>query len=200
MMFKKMDYEKYWPLFLSLIIAFLFFVIIPNKIKIPQNFDNFLTAAITFISIILGFLGVALTIILSIRNTELMEFIFQNTSKERLKNYFKNPIISGFFDVIVTIGLYFFDIYKDYTITTKLGITVGKCILILWIFLSMYFLFSSYRIIDIVMIIIFKDPKETQKRLPSEKIDPEDEKELKNKSPKFPVSEQLQQKSYKRLR
>lgn len=188
-MFKKMDHEKYWPLFLSLIIALLFFVIIPNKIKIPQNFDNFLTAAITFISIILGFLGVALTIILSIRNTELMEYIFGNTTRERLKNYFKSPIISGFIDVVFTISLYFINIYKDYPIATKLEITTGKCILVLWIFLSTYFLFSSYRIIDIVMIIIFKDPTATQKRPPSEKIDPADENELKDKSPKFRVSE-----------
>jgi hypothetical protein len=45
----------------------------------------------------------------------------------------------------------------------------------------MYFIFSSYRIIDIVMLIVFKNPNETEKRLQSEKLDPEWERELQNK-------------------
>lgn len=176
---RKIDYEKYGPILFSIMITFLFFIIVPNKINIPKNFDNFVTSVITFVSIILGFLGVTLTILLSIRNSELIEFIFQTVSRERLKKYFIKPIIWGFFTIVITISLYFFDIYKDYVLIKNFSI--GKCVLTLWFFLITYFIFSSYRIIDIVMLIVFKNPNETEKRSPIEKLDPDRERELQNK-------------------
>jgi hypothetical protein len=176
---KKIDYERYGPALLSTIVIFLSLIFIPNRINIPKNFDNFITYIITFVSIILGFLGVTLTILLSIRNSELIEFIFKTVNRERLKKYFIKPIIWGFFTIVITISLYFFDIYKDYVLIKNFSI--GKCVLTLWVSLIMYFIFSSYRIIDIVMLIVFKNPNETEKRLQSKKLDPERERELQNK-------------------
>lgn len=175
--------EKWYPLVISVLITLVAFIALPPEIKVSENFDNFLAAVITFGSIILGFLGVVLSILLSIRNTELVEYIFRSVSREILKGYFKKPIIAGFFAIIVVISLYFFDSYSSVAIiiSKNLNITLGKCVISLGIFLNSYFMISSYRIIDIMMYIIFKEPEATENMPRGKKIDPVREQELKEK-------------------
>lgn len=171
--FKILDYEKIYPLCLSILSFFISILLIPQGVKVPVNFDNILTAAITFISILLGFLSVALSILLSIKDSEIIRFIFKYVEREKLKRYFQLPIIVGFLYTILTISLYFYGKYEL--------LRIGKIVLCVWISIGIYFLSSSYRVIDIVLSIIFKDPDATEKTPESDVLDPVREHELKEK-------------------
>lgn len=170
---KFLDNEEIFPLCLSILFFFISVLLIPKGVKIPPNFDNLLTAVTTFSSILLGFLSVSLTILLSIKNSELIKYIFKFTNREKLKRYFQVPIVIGFLYILLTISLYFYEKYVQ--------LTIGKMVLCLWISIGIYFLSSSYRVIDIVLSIVFKDPHATEKRPESKAIDPTREQELKEK-------------------
>jgi len=162
-------WEEKYPLILSLLITGILFIHISYNFCHPQNFENTLNAMITIDSILLGFLGVSLLILLSIHDRKVVEFLFKNPSRKTLKMYFKSPIISGFVNLILSISFVF------------IGYFINKLMLIIWLFTALFFILSSYRIISIVMHIVFKDPTATNERKPDKVLDANREKELKEK-------------------
>jgi len=165
-----MYWEKYYPLILSIMFTsflFLFFDIS----SLPTNFEKILDVVITFVSIILGFLGVLMSILLTLRDTKLLEEIFKKIDQNLFKGYFSKSIIDGFLLVILSL-LFFFP-----TLTSKISSfnTKVNFLLLIWIFSLLYFIISSYRIIDIMMVLIFKehnfiDKKQELETLSDEKI------------------------------
>lgn len=151
-------FEKYYPLVSGLLIGLVIAVLL-RKLEIDHlidaKFDNVLNGAITFSSIVVGFLGVLLSIIATIRDTDIMKHLYENVAEDLLKSYFKGTVIAGFLVVVVSISLYF----------VKLS-----WLIIIWSFLFGFFILSSYRIIDLLLKIIFKTNNKgvttTDNRLP----------------------------------
>jgi len=174
-------WEEKYPLILSLLITVILFIRISYNFCPPQNFGSILNAMITIDSILLGFLGVSLSILLSIKDRKVVEFLFKNPSREILKTYFRSPIISGFINLGLSMSLNFIEYFTNIFVKPALNISLCKLILVTWIFTALFFVLSSYRIINIVMHIVFKDPTATNERKPDKVLDANREKELKEK-------------------
>lgn len=174
---KKEDlFEKFYPIIFAIIITILYKVFLMSE-YLPQNFDKIIDASIYFSTIIIGFLGVLIAIIFSIRNSEIMKFILSNKGRE-FKYYFKCTLISGVVWIFDGAMLY---IRTDLPVISKYKIHISYYVLLLWVLLMVYFVASSFRIIDIMIEILFKDPNPSIKTPRSEKLDDEKTKELKKK-------------------
>lgn len=176
MKFPKFTFEEIYPIIGGALGFILSMSLIRNYI--PEQFDKILDASINFSSILTGFIGALIAILFSIKDTDLMKYLFENTKKRILLHYFKNAILTGILIVVFSAILYLRTKFINITI---MGITINTIILSvsIWIFLVVYFVLASYRIIDIMMTIIFKDPKSIQDRMKGNEISSQDDKELK---------------------
>ncbi len=173
------QFESRYPFFISTCLAIVTGIVLNCLNTSLGNLDKVIDGIITFSSIIIGFLGVLLAILLSIRNTEIITYIFAHTQKNVLLKYFRSAVISGLLLVIMSISMFFLKKFKGINLFNLF--TLDKVLFLLWIYLMSYFFLSSYRIIDIVMCIVFKDPQATSKRPKSKKIEPDKEEALKKR-------------------
>jgi hypothetical protein len=169
MKFPKFTFEEIYPIIGGALGFIISVFLIGNCI--PEEFDKILDASINFSSILTGFVGALIAILFSIKDTELMKYLFKYKKKNVLLHYFKNTVLSGIIIVIFSAILYLRN--------NLININIVKFSISVWIFLIIYFILASYRIIDIMMIIIFKDPNSTQNRTESDKISSHDDEELK---------------------
>lgn len=112
-----------------------------------KNFDKVLESVITFGSIILGFLGALLGIIITIKNSDIMQEIHKKEQDKLLKSYFSESLSFGFAVIIFSIIL---------QLLLDEDLVFASCIFFLWMFSLFVFLFSSYRIVSLLMKILFK--------------------------------------------
>ncbi|AGB42050.1 hypothetical protein Halha_2167 [Halobacteroides halobius DSM 5150] len=150
-------FQKWYPPIGALIIT----IIVVNIFGFCSSFTNFnklLDGAIMFSSIILGFLGVLLGILFTLRDLKLIKVIFEHTKKKTLLNYFRAALISGISIVVISCFLYIRAEINDFIISgVKLDLV--NYITDLWVFLVFYFGLTSQRIVSIMMDIIFKEKK-----------------------------------------
>lgn len=143
--------ERFCPSIISIVFTSLI-VMNVELTNLPPKFDNILNGVITFSSILIGFIGVLISILLTIKDSNLIRELFKKVQGKILKKYFKFSLISGFLVVLFSLILYFNNrpifIYKEKQIDISI---------ILWTLFLSYFAMSSLRIIDIMMHIIFKD-------------------------------------------
>ncbi len=116
-----------------------------------EAFDKVLESTITLSSILIGFVGVLLGILFTVKDTEAISSLFKSKKKFVLKKYFKYNIIFGMLLVLLSLLLYIVEVMDDLSITVKYGV-YG-----FWGFLLLYTLSSTFRIINIIMHIIFDD-------------------------------------------
>ena len=89
--------ESWLPLFVGLICAGVSLYIYQKINLFDDNFDKLLDAIINFDSITIGFIGVLLGVLFSIRNTTLIEILFKHRTRDLLKKYFLLPQKNYFF-------------------------------------------------------------------------------------------------------
>ncbi|MCI8520598.1 MAG: hypothetical protein HFE51_10495 [Clostridia bacterium] len=148
--------EIYCPISIG-IICFIISVFTIGKINVnvcTDTFDKVLDSVINFTSIIIGFIGVLIGILFSIRNSKLVKRLFKHKSREKLKQYFIESFVSGAFLIVLSIIMYLrqnliFGEYDLYTIIFNL-----------WIGFTVYTALSSYRIISIMIVIVFNEEEE----------------------------------------
>lgn len=158
-MFKKIieneKTEKYYPICISIIIVIIYMVKTPNKILYPKNFENLLSALLTIQSVFIGFLGVTLTILLSLKDEKIVRYIYKYKSKKLLSKYFKYPLMIGFMSLIWTISMFYLKEYDEYYFFNTTNINNGKIFLGVLLFIMVYFILLSFRVIDIIFNIVF---------------------------------------------
>ncbi len=156
--------EKSYPQLFAVVFATLSIILI---IKLNRDIinddilDKVIDAIINFTSILIGFVGVLIGILFSIRDEKVVERLFKSSAKEDLKKYFISAFFSGILLIIISIvmylraGIYFkmINIGLNVTIST---IFVG-CIFTFWVACIGYTLGCSYRIIDIMLTILFNN-------------------------------------------
>jgi hypothetical protein len=119
-----------------------------------ENFDKVLDSVITFSSIILGFLGALLGILITIRDSSIMIKIFKENHKSTIKHYFSESIFIGFLVVITSTIL---QLFLSETDSWILYLFYG------WLFITTLFICSSYRVIRTLMDIMFKSDIKNEK-------------------------------------
>lgn len=77
-----------------------------NVIALSQEISKILDAAITFSSIIVGFIGVLLAILFSLKDSTTIRRLFKTRAEGLLNRYFKESISSGFFLVAISSIMY----------------------------------------------------------------------------------------------
>lgn len=113
-----------------------------------EKFDKVLDSIITFSSIIIGFLGALLGILITIRDTGIMKKIYsKNIYKKELKFYFYETIIIGFIVIVLTTIMYLV-MGQEY----KINIIIFYA----WLFVATLFFISSFNLILKLMSILFK--------------------------------------------
>lgn len=133
------------PIIISGIFLTLFYYFgIDHQLK---NFDKVLEGATNFSSIILGFLGALLGILLSIKDSEIVKTIFAEKGASWLKYYFSESFIVGLSVVIFSSVMQIF--VEDKTIYAKI-------LFYIWFFCVVYFICSTYRVVNILMTVFFK--------------------------------------------
>lgn len=154
-----MNWEKNYPLILSLVITF-FFYVLGFSPKIP-GYEKVLDGIISFSSIVLGFLGALLAIILSISKSNVVKHLYNYVGKSGgdgkniLFGYFQQSLITGFIVVMLSICMYVVSNIKNLTIFYKI-MSLG------WVLITLFFILSSYRIISILMYTLFKHEEEPE--------------------------------------
>lgn len=143
-------WERYNPPIMGIIAIILALILkVSPSIK---GFEKVLDGVITFSSIVIGFLGALLAIILSISKSKVMKHLYNHVDVANGKNllfrYFKEAIIVGFLVVITSIFMYIFSKMKPITL-------YGQLTFISWIFLTTFFIAASFRIINILMKALF---------------------------------------------
>lgn len=116
-----------------------------------ENFDKMLDAVLTFSSIILGFLAALLGILITIRDTSIIKSLFSNGYKGAIKRAFIEPLTSGLAVVLLTTTFYLYLNVNTFTI---------NIIFYTWLFVLCFFVLTSYRLISILIRILFKSDLE----------------------------------------
>lgn len=112
-----------------------------------NGFEKILDAAITFSSIIVGFLGALLGILISIKDSKIVKDIFDTKEKYTLKHYFEETFLIGIGIVVLTCSMYVLINIKN-----KIVIDIFYYS---WLFITLLFIPSSYRIISLLMSVFF---------------------------------------------
>jgi H+/Cl- antiporter ClcA len=128
-----------------------------------KNFDKVLDGAITFSSIVVGFLGALLGILVSIKDSNIVKAIFVTNEKYTIKYYFNETFIVG---LLVVISSCVMHVLREYnTVWTDIFFYS-------WIILFSWFLPSTYRIINVLMTVFFKSNNTSAETRPdSNRID-----------------------------
>ncbi len=156
---KKLDisllFEKYYPLFFGLIISIIYY---GSDIKLIDDVGLILNAVISFSSVIVGFLGILLTLIFSLKDNPLVDFIFDDEHyKKLIKGYFEFAIKSGFITILLTIIMFLNKTICGIHCSILSIESVMKAIKAIFVFFAVCFPLSSYRVISTILKIAFRD-------------------------------------------
>lgn len=79
-----------------------------------ENLNDALTAIITVTSIIIGFIGAILPVILSMKNdSKVVQYVFQRDRRKLFLEYIKSTLAIGLLLIVCSIIPYFSDLYED---------------------------------------------------------------------------------------
>lgn len=104
--------EMLYPYVLSVVI-FVLFKFVKNSLYQSKNINDALDAVITVSSLIIGFLGAVLPVIMSMKNdSKLVKYVFERDKDKLFLKYIKQTLIVGVLVIIVSATVYFRDQYK----------------------------------------------------------------------------------------
>lgn len=143
--------EKWYPFILSLLVGIIYIVLSPD---IKDDPDTILNMVVNVVSILLGFLSALLALLLSLNTNVIVKEIFKTNHYAKLmKKYFEKSISAGFILIALTIMLLLRKTILQW------NINIIKVIEILWVVITMFFFTSAFRVIHIVMKIVFFDDR-----------------------------------------
>jgi hypothetical protein len=135
--------EKYYPPVLSAIVVPILILIGTNPTL--ENVDKIVDASINIASILIGFHGALLGVLISVQDRAVVKLIFESVKREEIFSFIRYAIFSGFFTLISAATLY---------VHIKTVTNASYYFFNVWLFLAVNFLLSSYRIIDILMYLL----------------------------------------------
>lgn len=157
--------ERSYPYLISIIVFILLYKYKINFIS-NRNFNDAIDGISTISSLIIGFLGAILPVILGMKNeSKFVKYVFENDTNKLFLKYIKENIVFGLLTLFVSFMLYF----KDEIIFQNV-----KCYLFyFWSSSIILFLILTYRCLSKMLSLIFSSDNELVNQLYSE---PEDER------------------------
>ncbi len=171
--------EKCGPVICGFVLAGLGYFFGENFNLTIDDLEKVFNLVITITTVIIGFVGVLLGIIATIKDKPAIKrfwSISEGGARKTLKNYFMNSLHFGAF-------LIFYSIFLLIVLKIKYleNNNVLRCLEVIWTFLCGYSIGSSYRVIRFVMIVLFSDTEETNNNQDKKLVDDNKAKELQNK-------------------
>ncbi len=150
---KRMDLslvvEKWYPFVVSVFVGIIYMVLNPD---IKDDPDTILNMIINIVSILIGFLSALLALLLSLNTNIIVKEIFKESHyKLLMRKYFEKSIGAGFVLIALTTMLLLRKTISEWNIGVIRGIEI------LWVGMTMFFFTSAFRVISIVMKIVFFD-------------------------------------------
>lgn len=165
----KYYYEKFGPYIFSFMVVFVLYKKDINFIE-NKNMDNALDGINTLGTLIIGFLGAILPVILGMKNeSKMVKYVFEKDSKKLFLKYIKITLAMGIITVLATILMYFRD---DFNIKIK------RIYFYVWAFFVLLFLLLTYRCLVNMLELIFSNDKDL---LPPYRKETEEQNEKKRK-------------------
>ena len=152
----KKIYEKLYPYICSLLVVFLSIKYKTSLYK-SKNINSALDALITASSLIIGFLGAVLPIILSMKNDlKLVRHVFRKDTDKLFLKYIKQTLITGILVIILSVSVYFRDQFS--------GTWYEKYCVSILAYIFSCFLLCAFRCFNNMLDIIFLDNEQQQKK------------------------------------
>ena len=149
-------FERGYPYIISAITFKLLYRYKINFIT-NNNFNNAIDGISTIASLIIGFLGAILPVILGMKNeSKFVKYVFENDTNKLFLKYIKEDIAFGLLTLFVSVVLYF----KDESIF----INIKAYIFYLWTSLIVLFLLLTYRCLSKMLTLIFSSDNDLAPR------------------------------------
>lgn len=144
-----------------------------SKINILENPNlvETLNGVITVDSIIIGFLGAVMPVILSMKNeSKFVRYVFENDNNNLFAKYLKETIFLGLFSAAFSLVLH---------LRESLDETSQLAIYYIWVWSTLSFLLLTYRSMNHMINIVFS--KDNDCKVTVAQVEPDREKELEEK-------------------
>ena len=149
------------------VILICFFKIDPVN---SSNINEIIDGIVTLDSIIIGFIGAIIPVILSMKNeSKLVRYVFDRDSDNLFRKYLSVTIGAGLLDVSISLMVYMRDI-----IANKLGQQILRA---LFMYCFILFLLCTYRSMTCMLKLIFSDDKKIENGV-SKKLESNKQKAL----------------------
>ena len=133
-----------YPVFWAFVLSILFYKLhFTYEVK---GFSEVLTSIITFVSIIIAFYTSMYGILITIKNSRIMRMIRQNKVEKLFKYQLYESLFLSFIVLVLSIIM---QISMNYEGDGE------KILFYVWLFLIVYFAFCTYRIIKLLLKIVF---------------------------------------------
>lgn len=165
---KKLIAEKNYPLVGSVVLT-LIIVGMSFGIELKDDILTAVNAVLIVVSILLGFIGVLVGLIFAQSDNEILSVVFISKHLiNLLKKYFVSVYRTGFIVLGLSIGMFFKETVNQ-VILDKIGdyiVYIDKAYVYFWILFLIWFLLATYRLVKIVVDLIFQKKKEPEKTQP----------------------------------
>lgn len=171
----KKIYEKKYPIIGGLISSIICWQCNINFID-SENISDALNANITIASIVIGFLGAVLPVILGMRNDSIfVRYVFELDKDKLFLKYIKQTIVSAIGSILISMVLFFRDMYENEVFC--------QYTFYLWIGSLIYMLLCTYRSVSNMMELIFSSDELIPEYFKPQ--DPKIEQEIKERKKMF---------------
>lgn len=158
-----------YPLVLSGILTFFLMKIKINPFQ-SENINEVVNGIVTLDSIIIGFIGAIIPVVLSMKNeSKLVQYVFAKDKDGLFKKYLYSTIAVGLIDVCVSLLVYLRDI-----IFSEKAIFVLRA---LFIFFFILFMLCTFRSMSCMLKLIFSNDAKMENEV-SNKLESNKKKEL----------------------
>lgn len=150
-------WERSYPHIIAIAITSILMFISFNPIESKQ-IDSLVEGIVTLDSIIIGFMGAIIPVILSMKNeSKLVQYVFNRDKEGLFKKYISETIGYGLLDACVSLSIYTRDVIENKYIL--------KILSFLFIYLLLLFLLATYRGMSCMLKLIFSNDKNIQEEV-----------------------------------
>lgn len=170
--------ERYGPYIVGLLFSIIGYIFCIKYNLSIDDLEKIFNLVITMTTVILGFIGVLLGIIATIKEKpEIKRFweIDDGDARKTLKSYFMKSLHVGIFLIFYSIGLLVLIKVKC------LEQNFLRVLQVFWCCICGYSLGCSYRVINFVMLVLFSENSEIKEQGMINKVDKERERQLREK-------------------
>lgn len=165
--------ERLYPYLIS---GFVLIIVHMWHIDFTDNTDlkEVLNGIVTLDSIILGFLGAIMPVILSMKNeSKFVKYVFQKDKQHLFVKYLKITVLTGIVNAVISLSMHLRGNMSD---------NIRKVVYYSWIFTTLLFVILTYRCMSHMITLVFKTDEENEdglERKHSTRVPKEREEDLK---------------------